>query len=295
MKHRTLASLSIPLFAVAAAAGCGQKAGNATTIPAPPSEQPAAVTLAPPELKTVEEVLDASLAAQGGRDRMAPIKSKRQIGRISIPQANVSGSFTIVNAPPRSSHTTLELQGVGKMLEGVRDDFAWEANPMTGARIVGDSELASKLRESTFHADLMWKDLFPTRELVGVVEFAGQRAYKVALTPADGDMQTRYFATDTLLPLGRQMTMESQMGKVAAEESYSDYRDVNGMKFPFKIVQSMAGQTMEMQVDSVELDVELPPGTFDIPEEIKALQKPASTKMPAAPTASGKKSTPKKK
>jgi hypothetical protein len=76
------------------------------------------------------------------------------------------------------------------------------------------------------------------------------------------------------------------MGDIPVDVAVSDYRDVNGLKFPHKMVRTEGPQKIEIVFDRIELDVALPPATFDAPPAITALQKgaaPAAT--PAAPAA----------
>jgi hypothetical protein len=184
----------------------------------------------------------------------------------------MKGAMTLIAAPPHSTITTIELPGLGKIVQGVSGEVAWEVNPITGSRVITGAERAQVLRESTFNADLMWKDLYPKAELAGVVEFAGAPAYKVVLTPPEGEPQARYFAKDTLLPAGVQMTVDSQMGKVPVEMTISDWREVNGIKYAHKLARKEGPQTLEIVIEKIEHDPALDPATFALPPEIAALQ-----------------------
>lgn len=227
----------------------------------------------PAELTTAEAVMEASLAAQGGRERIGKVKAIRQTGQLLIPQMGIKGTMTVVSSPPHNSVTTIELSGLGKIAQGFSGDVAWEVNPVTGARIITGAERTQLLREAMFNGDLIWKQLYPKAELAGVVEFVGVPSYKVVLTPPEGDAQTRYFAKDTLLPVGVQMTAESQMGKQPIEMAVSDWRDVNGIKYAHKIKRAEGPQSLELVLEKVEHDPPLDPATFALPPEIQALQK----------------------
>ena len=273
-----LISISLAVAAaLATACGGGAKAPAGPADPASPTEPGG-----PPsgELTTAEAVIEASIAAQGGRERIGKVQSMRQTGTFGIPQMKLTGSMTTVAAPPRNFVATIELAGIGTIRRGLTGDLAWEVSPMTGARIVTGGERAQFLREATFNAELIWKQLYPKAELAGVVEFAGQPAYKVVLTAADDDTQTRYFAKDTLLPLGAEMVAKSQMGNIPGESMLSDWRDVGGIKFPHKVVQKQGPQAFEILIDKIELDPALDPSAFALPPEIAALQKPATPPKP---------------
>jgi hypothetical protein len=264
MTHRP----NFVLALVLALAACG---GSAATKPANTTTAP--TQAAAPDLSTADGVIEASIAAQGGRDKMAKIKSLKLTGTLVIPQMGFKGNLISLTAPPRNSLTTIEISGLGKLAQGVKDDVVWELNPMQGARIVKDNERVMQLREATFNADLVWKELYPKAEHGGVVDFNGTQAYKITMTAKEGDTQIRYIAKDTLLPIGMQMTAETQMGKVPVEMAISDYREVNGIKYPHKIVRKEGPQQIEIAVATIEQDVAVAPNAFDLPPEIAALIK----------------------
>jgi hypothetical protein len=296
---RSFSSPGAALFlaaALAAACGGGSQGpgGQPTPIeqgggsaPAPGSQPtPVEQRRAPApgrELTTAEEVLEASLAAQGGREQIGKIKALRQTGKLAFVEMGMKGSVTIIAAAPRSNLLVLDMPGMGKMLRGLSGDVGWELSAMAGARVLAGPELAQMMRESTFNADLIWKQLYPKVVLAGVAEFAGQQAYKIVMTAVDGDTQTRYFAKDTLLPIGIDKIAKSQMGDIPGVEIHSDWRDVGGIKYPHKVQIKQGPQTLEVVVEKIEIDPQLDPSTFALPPEIAALQqKPADApKKPA--------------
>jgi hypothetical protein len=250
------------LFAVAA---CGGSATPTTTPTAPTAPTAPATT----ELTTADQVIEASIAAEGGRDALAKVTSVKITGAFEI--MGIKGTMVALTAPPRDSLTTIELPGIGKLVVGVHNDFAWENNPIQGSRVITGPELSNKLRDATFNAELVWKQLFLKAELQGVVDFAGTKAYKLLLTDGNGETETRYIAKDTKLPLGVEMTAPSQMGQVPVSVTTTDYRDVNGLKFPFHIDNKTAGQSFTITVSNIELSAPIDPKTFEVPDDIKAL------------------------
>jgi len=269
--------ISAAAVALAAAAACGGSAKTPAARPAPaPSTDaaPAGGRAKAVDLSTAEGVLEASLAAQGGRERMGKVKAMRQLGTFRIPQMGMKGAMTSLSSAPRNSMLLIELPGIGNIRQGVSGDVAWEVSPLTGARVITGDERAQLLRESTFNGELIWKQLYPKAELAGEVEFAGKPAVKVVLTAADGDVQTRYLAKDTLLPLGVQTVARTQMGQVPVEVEVSDWREVGGIKYPHRMQRKEGPQTIEVVIDKIELDPKLDPDAFAVPPEIQALAKP---------------------
>ena len=240
--------------------------GGSSAKPAHPVEhkEPIAIT-------TAEQVIEQSIANEGGRDKLAKITSLHMHGTLMIAQLGTPGTLETLSSPPNNSLTRLEIKGVFKDEAGVKGDLAWEKNTMMGARILAGAEKSMALREAQFNGDLIWKQLYPKAELKGIVKFADIDCYQVVLTATDGQVQTRYYAKDTFLPIGLEMVAESQMGKVSVKLVSSDWREVNGFKYPHKMKREEAAQAIEITIDKIETNVPIPPETFEPSDEIKQL------------------------
>jgi hypothetical protein len=260
------------VIAIALLAACGAPAANQ---PAPVKPgAPAALAGPPPvpqHLTTAEQVIEASLAQEGGRGVAEKNTSLHMTGKATISALGVNGTLDTWSAPPNLSVTHFEIPNMITDDEGVKGDLAWEKNTLQGARILSGAEKSMALREAIFNGDLQWKTLYPKAELKGVVKFAEQDCYQVVLTATDGQAQTRYYTTKELLPIGLEMVAPSQMGDVAVKVVSSDWRDEGGFKFPHKVSRLEGPQTIEITMDKVETNVPIPPGKFEPPDEIKQL------------------------
>jgi outer membrane lipoprotein-sorting protein len=68
-------------------------------------------------------------------------------------------------------------------------------------------------------------------------------------------------------------TLNMPMGTIPAEVTVSDYRKDGDLLLPFHVTTAMGEQQFEIALDKIELNAEIPDSRFDIPAEIKALQK----------------------
>ncbi len=262
---------SFLLTALLAVAACGGKSSNPPTTPATtPPPAPAAGA----EPTTAEEVIERSIAAAGGRAVMEKMTTMKTTGTVTIPQMGAKGSVLIEASAPSNMVTTIDIPGIGKIQQGVTADVAWEVNPMTGARILKGEERAVVVRQATFNADLAWKQHYPKAELAGIADHAGTASYKVVLTPkpGEGEPETRYYAKDTFLPVGSEMVVTTQMGKVPATVQFLDYKDVQGMKVAHKMVRKDGPVNLEIVLEAIEVNPSLPPTTFELPAAIQKLQ-----------------------
>ena len=226
---------------------------------------------APVAITTVDQVIEGSLVAEGGRAKLAAMTSQRMVATVTLKAQGIKGTLETLSTPPNNALTRLELPGIGKIEQGVHGDIAWEKNPITGARVLTGIEKSTTVREASFMGDLNWKQLYPKSAFKGVTKFADQDCYQIELTAADGQVQTRYYAKDTLLPVGIEMVSESQMGKVPVKVTNRDWRDQDGFKYPHTVQHEEASQALEFTVDKMEINVPIPAATFEPSDEIKQL------------------------
>ena len=82
---------------------------------------------------------------------------------------------------------------------------------------------------------------------------SGQTAYKIKVTNPDGVVRYDYYDVDSGLKVKTKQTVNSPQGERTSTQTFSDYREVKGVKFPFrKDVSGM--RSMTVKVDSIEVN-----------------------------------------
>jgi len=222
------------------------------------------------QLPKAEALLDKFVQATGGqaayaRQHTAIIKGTMEIGGMGL-----KGSLTVYRAEPNLSYTEIELSGLGKMQEGFDGKVAWAFNAMQGPQVKDGDEKANAMREARFHGE-NWKEDFKQVQTLGVETVEGRPCYKVQMTPHAGSPSLNFYDRESGLLLKTVATLKTAMGEITAESLPSDYRRTSGLLLPFKVIQKVAGQVITMTFSTVESNVPIPKGTFELPAEIKAL------------------------
>jgi outer membrane lipoprotein-sorting protein len=222
------------------------------------------------DLPTGEEVMEKSLEAMGGKAAFARHHNSLMKGTMSV--SGVDMKMTIYAAEPNLSYTLFESEMVGKMESGCNGEIAWDLSVMQGASVKEGEELEKALFDATFNPQLHWQDRYTNVEVLAEEEVDGTACYRVALTPVVGDTITVYLDTETWLTLRTETVSNSGMGSISIVTDHLDYREVDGVKTPFTLkVLLMGAQEMITTLDSIEFNVEIPEGTFDLPAEIQEL------------------------
>ena len=188
---------------------------------------------------TADDVMEASLQAQGGRARMARFHALECTGTV---HSGVDGEIarTEIREAAGVMHFVVHWKNGDYRADteaGVAtEDVGPEHHVMTG------DELAQTLLDARFAYDPEWKRPFASANLTGVVDYHGERAYEIHLVTASGLGRVHYVSVDTLLPLGdeRPATLERYSWEPAGpahEETvgirYYDFREVEGVLMPF--------------------------------------------------------------
>ena len=236
-------------------------------------------------LPSVQTVMDHWIAASGGRAAWESRHNLVQHATLDFAKVGLKGTLTIYEASPNKYLGITELPGVGKIATGSNGEVAWENTALQGPRIKQGAEKADAFREGAFNADLNWQKLYAKGETAGIEAVEGHDCYKVVLTPKEGKPVNEFFDKTSGLLIKTTTVVTSQMGEIAAEILYDDYRKDGGVLAPHRMVNRAAQQEFVIQVQSVEANVDLPQDRFDLPPEIAALVNktaPAETR-PAAP------------
>ena len=91
---------------------------------------------------------------------------------------------------------------------------------------------------SDFYGLLNWKANYPKVELLNTTKCGDEECYAVTFEPEKGTRFTEFYSTKTFLLVKRDGVVASSTSSVMIPYSttYSDYRDVDGVKVPFKTV-----------------------------------------------------------
>ena len=86
--------------------------------------------------------------------------------------------------------------------------------------------------------------------LKGIEKVDGKNAYVIAIS----DKKNAFFDTESGLKLKEETTQEMQGQSFVQAVMFSDYKEVNGVKFPFMMSQSMGPQNIEFTFTEVKVN-----------------------------------------
>ncbi len=217
------------------------------------------------------QVLDKYIQAVGGAQRLAGLTSYIATGSsLGYEGLGGGGSFQIFAKSP-DQHTTLiafkdhpergdstraynGTNGWIKSPRGLFPEYDLTGSELDGARLDALLSFPGQIKTALNNWRSGSLDSIGDKE-VQVVQGSGPR----------GLLATLYFDTKTGLLVRLVRYSASPIGRVPTQIDYSDYRDVNGIKFPFKYTFSWLDGRDSFQLSDVKINVPIDPAKFGKP------------------------------
>jgi hypothetical protein len=224
---------------------------------------PAATAVA----QTLDDVVARNLLARGGLDKLRALAGARMTGRISF---GIGGDapFTLERKRPRCMRAEFVLQGA-RGIQAFDGKSAWTLAPgeKTAERL--DPEETREVEDQAdFDGPLVdWKAKGHTLELLGKQSLGGAESWKLKLVTRNGNLRTIFLDAASYLEVRIEGKRSFGGGAVEVESALSDYRDVAGIKLPFRIESGPKGvpQRQRIVFDKIEIDVAIDDARFRMP------------------------------
>lgn len=240
--------------------------------PVPPDDTPDELRKAAPRGPTPEQVLDKYIAAIGGAQKLSALTSFSAKG---IYQGFADDRVPMeLYAKAPNQHATISHGEAGDSLTVFNGTMGWIAGPstdrpvqvieMTGGDLDGGKLDGDLFFPAAIKQDLtQWRTLLPTTiDDKDVVLIQGTMNGKY---PVD-----MYFDAKTGLLLRTLRFSDSLVGLTPTQVDYSDYRDVAGVKMPFKrviswvdgrVIEELSEITPNVTIDASKFTKPAPPVT----------------------------------
>ncbi len=248
--------------------------GAAYAQPAPDAVAPAKPAQTEP-LPKIDEIMDKFLAATGGKDNWAKIKTMTMTGAFELAGANIKGTTSLFEGEGNKLLSITSLGPIGEIKQGSDGETMWATDVMSGPRLIVGEERDMLVALNKLTRPEEWKKLFKTFEVVAVENVSDKPAYKVVGVFAGETKQsvTQFFDKESGLISKVSMTMSSPQGEIPIEIFTTDYKEVGGVKIAYKTRTVLGGaQEMINTLEKIEVNPEIPAEKFALPPEIKELR-----------------------
>lgn len=233
----------------------------------PPEEEEDDIVMQDPKAPTAEQILDKYIQARGGAQRLAGLTSYIAKGTSAGygPESEQRPLEIYAKAPgqratiihTRSGDNTITFDG----------RVAWHAEPLRPVTVLpltgGELDGAKLDAEMAFPGQI--KQVL-SKWRVGRPSIVNDRKVQVVQgATASGAMATLYFDDETGLLVRVLRYSNSPVGRVPTQIDYSDYRDVAGIKMPFRWTFGWLDGRENVELASIQPNVPIDPAKFAKP------------------------------
>jgi photosystem II stability/assembly factor-like uncharacterized protein len=216
--------------------------------------------------------LAKNLAARGGADKLAAIKSLKLTGRIVFggTDFSIDAAWGQVQSRPDKIRSEVTLQGLTSV-SAYDGREGWRVSPFEGRR---DAEKTSEddaralAQEAELDGPLVdWRAKGHKIEMLGSEDIDGTPAYKLRVTRRDGDVWYVYLDPATSLEVRITKIHKVRGAEQITETDFGGYQQVAGVWIPFSIESGSKGgpRTSRIAVEHAEVNVKIDDAWFKVP------------------------------
>src|SRR5215469_130626 len=244
------------------------------TLYGPPNEEKRDIIVRGEGQPSADTILDKYITAVGGAQKWAGIKSWIATGTsLGYEGLGGGGTFTIAAQAPDKRVTQIQFkdhpergdstrayngsQGWIKSPRGLVPEFEFTGSELEGMHTDALTSFPNQIKTAFKNWTVGQNDVIGDKE-VYVVQGRNQ-------TTSGMFYATFYFDTKTNLLLRTVRFSASPIGRIPTQMDYSDYRDVSGVKFPFKYQFSWLDGRDQFQINDLKVNTTIDPAKFGKP------------------------------
>lgn len=219
--------------------------------------------------QTADEIVAKHIEAMGGADKWKALKAMEMNNKFNVQGMDIESKTVIVNG--KSLRTDISVMGQ-EIISAVDGETGWAKQPaMMGGSGEPEDMPGAMVKESRKQLNLggsllNYKENGSTVELVGKEKLDGVDVYHLKLTEKNGEITNLFLSTANYFTLKTAGKRNIQGKEIDAEVNYSNFKQVEGLTFPFTMeTASPMGGMMTVETDSIKLNPKIDEEIFKKP------------------------------
>lgn len=213
-------------------------------------------------LPALDDVLAKYVEAMGGAKAIQAVTSRVTKGTVDLVGVSRGGSFENYAQAPNKALSVMEAHPIGTIKMGFNGRNGWSWTKL-GLRPLKGAELATVQRDADLYGVLRVKNNYAKVTLEGLSKIGFRDVYVVDFQPAAGAVERVYLDSQTYLPVRMNTVRTRGVVSEPVEVYLDDWRAVDGVKYPFSIIQSFPKLTLTFTVTEIRHNVPIDARMFE--------------------------------
>ena len=251
MRNKLLVLLAV---LITAQLSCARRTATKAGPPSSPS---------PGDQAKIEEILQRYEQAVGGKEAIEGVTSYRMKAQFHF--LGISGNLEGWQKEPHKTLIVMQLPRIGTIRKGFDGETRWLQTPAGTITDSAPQEIAELEREADAYSAAKIRDFFDTLKLEHKAWLSGKDVYVIEGKPAKGPAEKLFFDVENGLLVRWDMARRRQDRTVFVKIHFDDYRDVSGVKLPFKLRFAFEQFNFNVQMEEVEHNIPIDDAIFKKP------------------------------
>ena len=243
---------------LAALVGCSRlnPSTGLSTTPSPSPDQAA----------LVDQIFARYTEAVGGQAAIERIKSYKAQGTFETSVSPERGTFEAWGKEPNKTLSVIEFPRLGTLKKGFDGETRWAQTPAGTFSDQSSKEMAEVERDAEVYRAGKIKSLYEQVVLESKARLKGRDVYVVEGKPAKGPSEKLLFDTESGLLVRWDMARRNpNRGTVFVKVSLDDYREVDGVKVPFRVRFAFESFDFTIKINELQHNVSIDDAIFKKP------------------------------
>ena len=214
-------------------------------------------------LPGADQLFEKYLSASGGAATISKITSRAEKGTLSGFGDTTFPIEIYANAPDK--RVSIDASQGGDSTTAYDGHAGWMTIPGRPVHIMNAEENSGARIDADFHFPADVKSLQPGLEARPGETIDGHQTNQIVGRTDDRPTLRLYFDAQSGLLVRLIRYDETPLGRLPIQIDYSDYRDADGMKLPFRWSLSRPGNRFAIQVDELHQNVPVDDAKFNAP------------------------------
>jgi zinc protease len=199
-----------------------------------------------------KDIIEKYINAIGGREKIAEIKDifLEMEGLVQGEKLNV----VLQKKSPNKFLTRVTTESLGEINYTVFDGIKGSLKTPEQEQVIEGDAAKALMAQSEIIGEVLYLKDVTQLTYAGKENVEGVPCHILKVNTSMGEA-TEYYEVDSGLKRKQINVTETPMGTVNLSQEYSDYREVSGVKFPFKTVQDMGMVLFDMKVKSLKINI----------------------------------------